>query len=145
MANPLTSIDGDVNWNGAQVEHAHGWTLNPVNEAKTFASNKTKGKVNRRPGNIDITGSFTVYGTDANDALVEGAIAPLKLYHSATKYWYLQDAILLNSQKVVNIQTGDLVGFTYNFAFAGKDDSSGGTITLPDGTTWDKTTYGYGS
>lgn len=145
MANPLSSIDGDVNWNGTQVEHASGWTVNDSNNAQTFATNKTAGKVNRRPGNIDFTGSFTVKGNDANNAFYAGQVAPLKLYHSATKFWHFQDAIITGSQKVVNTETGELVGFTYNWAFAGKDDGIGGVITAPDGTVINKTLLGFGT
>lgn len=138
MANPLTSVLGDVHWNGSQVAHAKGWTINPVNNASTYSSNLTKGKVNRRPGNYDATGTFTLMTTDGDIPGYPGQIAALKLYVNATVFWHIQNAIILSADEMTDLQTNETLGWTINWAFAGKDDGSGGSITAPDGTVLDR-------
>lgn len=142
MAFPLSSQNGDVHWNGSQVAHARGWTVNPTNEVQEFVTNLTKGKKNRRPGNVDVTGSFTIYSGAAALPCYPGQIATLKLYVTAAAYWTLTKAIILDINPEVDIEGGTLEGFTVNFAFAGADDGVGGSIVAPDGTVLDKTTSG---
>lgn len=142
MAFPLTSVDGDVKWNGTQVEHASGWSINPTVESKAYSSNKTGGKRNRRPGNIDATGSFTVYSTDGGVPMLPGQIAKLELFVDATKKWDVQNAIVTSTDPEVDVDNNELVGYTINWEFAGKDDGSGGSIVAPDGTELNQTSVG---
>ena len=142
MAFPLTSANGDVYWRGSQVVHARGWTVNPTVERKTFTTNLTKGKVNRRPGNVDVTGSFTIYATAAALPMYTGQIASLKLYINATQFWSLVNAMITDISPEVDIDGNALQGVTVNFEFAGADDGVGGSITAPDGSVLDKTTIG---
>jgi|GEM_PF-5671374 len=142
MANPLTSIDGDVHWNGAQVAHARGWTINPTNELQEFVTNLTKGKKNRRPGNMDVSGTFTIYTTDGNTPAWPGQIAELKLYVTSSTFWKLTNAIIESIDPEVSIEDNSLQGVTVNWSFAGADDGNGGSITTPDGTSLDKDIVG---
>lgn len=142
MAFPLSSQNGDVYWNGAQVEHARGWTLNPSVAVQEYTTNKTKGKVNRRPGNVDLTGTFTVYAKAAALPVYPGQIANLKLYVTASEYWNVNKAIIGDINPEVDIEGGTLEGYTVNFSFAGADDGTGGSITAPDGTVLDKASTG---
>ena len=142
MGIPLTSIDGTVHWNNSEVDQARGWSLNPSVEAQTYVTNKTNGKVNSRPGNIDLTGSFTVYGTGSTLPCLPGEIADLKLYINTTQYWQLDKAQILDISEEVDIEGGTLQGLTVNFRFAGDADGTGGTITKPDGTEYTGSSVG---
>lgn len=140
MANPLTSTNGTVKWNGVEVNHARGWQIEPTSSAKTFASNKTKGKVARRPGNLDVTGSFTIYTTDGTIPMLPNQTGLLQLYPDrAGQPWELKNVIILSTPLEVNIEDGSIEGVTVNWGFAGFDDATNGYIKAPDGTMLDST------
>ena len=142
MTFPLSSINGDVKWKGVQVNHARGWNISLKNDAKTYATNKTKGKVGRRPGNIDCTGSFTIYTTDGNIPMLAGQIGKLELFNDATNKWEINNAIILDTPLEVNIEDGSIEGVTINWGFAGLDDATNGSIKAPDGTLLDSSIVG---
>ena len=139
---PLSSINGDIKWNGTQVPHARGWNISINNNPKTYATNQTKGKIGRRPGNQDITGSFTIYTATGDIAMLPGQIAPLLLYCDATDHWTITNAIIISTELVVNMESGDIEGVTVNWGFAGNTDSTGGSVTAPNGTTIDSSIVG---
>ena len=142
MAQPLMSVDGRVDWNNAEVDHARTWSINPSVEAKTYATSATNGKINSRPGNIDVTGSFTIYGTGAAIPMMSGEIADLKLYVNTTEFWRLQKAEILDLVEDIDIESNEIIGITVNFRFAGAEDGTGGTITKPDGTEYTGSSVG---
>ena len=134
MAVPITSTAGTVHWNNAEIDQARGWTINISGESKTYATNKTEGNVSRRPGNRDFTGSFTVYSVGAALVAYPMQIANLKLYINGTSYWNFDKAIIESVDYEVNVETNDIEAVTYNWAFAGNVDGTGGTVTAPDAT-----------
>lgn len=142
MANPLQSQDGDVHWNGSQVAHARGWTIDINTDAQTYTTNRSNGKVQRRPGNIDVTGTFTIYADGAALPCLPGEIALLRLYVNSTQFWAITNAIIVSISPEVDIEGNALEGVTVNWAFAGQDTATGGTITAPDGSTLDKDSTG---
>ena len=142
MAVPLSSLNGDVHWNGSQVAHSRGWNITPANAVSEFATNLTKGKMNRRPGITDATGDFTIYSTDGSVPALPGQIAVLKLWVDTTNAWTITNAIITTIDEAVDMETGALLGFTVNWAFAGKDDGVGGSIVTPGGTTLDRDAVG---
>lgn len=142
MALPLTSLDGDVHWNGAQVEHSRGWSITPTCNVNEFTTNKTKGKVNRRPGNVDATGNFSIYSTNGSVPGLPGEIAVLKLWVDGTYAWTITNAIITTIDEVLSVEDGSLLGWTVNWAFAGSDNGTGGSIVTPDARTFDKDIVG---
>lgn len=142
MSVPLTSVDGDVHWNGSQVEHARGWTVNPTNSVQTYRTNKTKGMMNRRPGTGDVTGSFPIYSTDGGVPGLPGEIAVLKLWVDGSNAWTITNAIITSVDETLDIETDALLGWTVNWAFAGDGNGTGGSVVTPDGRTFDKDIFG---
>lgn len=142
MAVPITSTDGTVHWNNSEVDQARGWTINPSSEAKTYTTNKTNGKVNRRPGNIDVTGTFNVYSTGTSIVAFPGQIANLKLYINASNYWNLDKCMIESFEWICDVETNDIEGVTYNWSFSGDADGTGGTITDPAGTSYTSASLG---
>jgi len=144
MANPLTSIKGTVKWNGVEVAHARGWTINITAENQKYASNKTKGKRGCRPGIITVSGTFRTYAADGapSPPAYPGQIARLQLYTDDTNYWDIVNAIIDGVNHAVENETGALVGYEFTWSFAGKDDATGGSIKAPDGTMLDSSIVG---
>lgn len=142
MSLPLTSLDGDVHWNGSQVDQARGWSINPTNNVQTYATNKTKGTVNRRPGTTDVTGSFNIYSTDGSVPGLPGQIAVLKLWVDGSNAWTITNAIITSIDETLDNETGALLGWTVNWGFAGDSNGTGGSIVTPDGQTLDKDLVG---
>lgn len=144
MSYPITSVDGTSSWNGAEIEHAMGWTINPTSNPQEFATNKTKGKRQRLPGILDVTGTVRVPVTDGATVLfaLPGQIAQLVLTLDTGKAWTITNAIITDFDLEVNNEDNSVEAINVNWAFAGKDDGNGGSIVTPDGTTWDKDAVG---
>lgn len=140
---PYSSTTGDVKWAGTQVAHARGWSLSLPNEVQEYVSNLTKGRKGRMAGNIDATGSFTIYNSADALPFLSGQKARLQLYTNATEFWDIDNAIIGNISPEVDIEGGTLVGVTVEWSFAGKDDATFGKITAPDGTEINQTLLGY--
>lgn len=140
MAFPLMSEDGDVKWRGTQVAHTHGWSLSLSNSSQTHTTNNTNGLVNRRPGNTDATGSFTVKRSGTALPFMVGQIAALQLMVTAAAGWTITNALIASIDEEVDIETNAIIGYTVNWEFAGAD--GGGSIAAPDGTLVNKTTTG---
>lgn len=141
MAFPLMSEDGDVKWRGTQVAHARGWSISLSNSSQTYTTNNTNGLVNRRPGNTDATGSFTVKRSTTALPFMVGQIAELQLMVTAAAGWTITNALIASIDEEVDIETNAVIGYTVNWEFAGSD-SSGGSIAAPDGALVNKTTTG---
>jgi len=141
MANPLMSTNGDVLWRDAQVAHASGWTISLAVEGKTYATNNTNGLTNRRPGNVDATGTFNIKRSDASLPFISGQIAKLTLRVNASAGWVLVNALITSIDEEINIETNEIIGYTVNWEFAGAD-GGGGSITSPSGAVVNRTTVG---
>ena len=138
---PLSSMSGDIKWNSVQVPHAAGWTISDTVAALTYNTNLTRGRISRRPGPIDLTGTFRILATadvDGAPPILAGQIAKLELYPDAdANPWTITNAMILSVSEEVNVESGALVALVYNWGFAGKDDATNGTVTTPDGTVLD--------
>lgn len=118
----ISGKDGSVTFNSAEVLQVTGWTLTHTSHNSAWASSSTGGYKQRVAGVKDWSGGFTAK-YDATIVPTVGQAAALVLdldgSDSATG-----NAIIDSVQLVVDINTGEAVGYSLTF-------SGNGPLTMP--------------
>lgn len=119
---------GKVYWDGSLVPHARTWNMSEGGQINAYSDSSTQGRTGRTAGIGDRTGTFTVYGDSAAEALAAagisfGAKATLKLVEFTTNVEHEGGAIITNIERAIEIETGTQVGYTVSW---GEDIETGG-------------------
>jgi len=85
------------------------WTARRSNDMKAYRSSNTNGETGRVPGNNDLTGTFEVYGVAGPISV--GTSCTLALYTSSGAAPMTGPAVIGESEVMVNVETGDIIGF----------------------------------
>lgn len=113
---------GDVKIATTQVSEIKKWTFNPKANVAKYASNKTAGYKKSVAGVKEGSGSLECVWDPAippNTVINVGTSVTLKLYTTATQF-YQVPAVIADFSIVVDLDTGDPVGYTANFEADGQ-------------------------
>lgn len=136
----ISGKNGDVSISSTSISEVTQWTFTETSNNPAFASNKTAGFKQRVAGVKD--GSGTIEGKwdpgDPATAVIEvGTLVTLTLEIDATQF-YTVPSIIDSFSMTVNLDDGDVVGWTAEFSINGAwtlpIDAS--PLTLPEGFTF---------
>lgn len=115
-------------------------TLNITANNPTFVNSSTAGKTGRRPGIIDWTANIVEQSASEFTSLVAstclgskvGGTNILRLWTSSSLYWDLTYAHYVSAEDFrVDIDSGDIIQQTHNFAMSAESQGSLGYIGRP--------------
>lgn len=124
-----------------EIPDVSSFNLSLISTNTAYVSSTTVGKTRRIAGNKDCTGSFSQLINDFADMLQPGDVVLLRLFVTATEYWQITYARIVDlSNLQVDREGATPVGGTVNFAFSGIEivtaTPTKGTIIQPDLTVW---------
>ncbi len=91
----------------------------------------------RTAGNISASGSYTVLEADPALRPAAGDVIALKQYVTATAFYGFEFIRIASVEEVMNIESGEPVGYTVNWTFTAANDSGTmGQILKPDQTNF---------
>jgi len=103
-----------------EVEDVRSMALTITAENQSYASSSTSGTIKREKGNIDFTGSYSLYTDDFANFPAENTDHMLRLYTNATEYWELKWVkVAGHSDLEANKEDANIVAGTVNFEMNG--------------------------
>lgn len=137
--NPPSAIGLKIAWGDTPADRnirRYSFTINSANVA--YVDTATAGVVKRVAGILSASGSWDEYESDTDDHLAKGAIEMLRCYVTASAYYEFQYAMVTGVDNAVNIESGEIVGVTHNWAYSGFKAGTKGQILKPDTNAfWD--------
>lgn len=131
----ISGKDGDVKIGTTSICEIRKWSFNPKSNNPAYASNKTGGYKKRVAGVKDGTGSMEGAwdpATPATAVINPGTSATLKLYINATQF-YSVPSIIDSFKLDVDVDSGEIVGWSADFGSDGAWTDPTTSMTLPEG------------
>jgi len=141
-ASAITGSDGNVMVGTHRVARIMEWSITANIQVSEWGDSDAGGFTNRKRGRRDATGTIGgKFDTDfpVNQVFEEGDSAVLVLFETATRYWYFSCGLITEYSTQVNVDSGEVVGWSANFGSDGifyrPGDAGAPNITLPAAPT----------
>lgn len=135
--NPPSAIGLKIAWGDTPADrNIRRYSFTITSDNKTYVDSATAGVVKRVAGTLSASGSWDEYESGTGVHVAKGTMEMLRCYVTSSAYYEFKYALITGLDNAVNVESGDIVGVTHNWAFSGFKGGTKGQLLKPDTTAF---------